>query len=336
MTRTVAGVFLAGAALWPLPIPDTPRVAELKSTVREWDVPTKGAKPYATALAADGSIWFTEEGANKIGRVNPKTERFKEYTLTEDSNASPHGLAIDREGNVWYASYSGGFIGKLEPTTGKITAFKMPDPKAKDLESLAFDSRGFLWFTLPTTNMVGKLDPASGEIKLKPVPTENARPSGILVLKQGSPVFSEAASSKLGFIVATTFDIREFPLPPGSRARRLAVAADGNSLYFTDFIGGNLGKLDISIGALVLFPSPSGPDSNPYGLTITPDGMVWYTETGTQPNNIIRFDPRVFTFSRAQIPFATGPVHDLTATPEGLVYFTSSGVDKVGAIQVSK
>lgn len=334
LVTLITGVLLAEAAVGPMAIPKTAEVAELKASIREWDVPTKGAKPYATTVTPDGLIWFTEEMANKIGRLNPKTGEFKEYPLTEDKNAGPHGLAPDRDGNIWYAANSGGFIGKLEPRTGKVTVFKMADPKAKDPDSLAFDSKGILWFTLPMANMVGRLDPASGEIIVKTVPTENARPNGILILKRGLPVFSETGRSKIGFIVPDTFAIREFPLPPGSRSRHLAIAADENTLYFTDFVGGNLGKLDTSIGALVLFPSPSGPDSNPYGLSITPDGMVWYTETGTQPNNIIRFDPKSFTFARAPIPFATGVVHNMTATPEGRVYIV--GIDKIGAVEVAK
>jgi virginiamycin B lyase len=336
LLKIIAAVLLAEAAVWPLVGSKTAEVAELKATIHEWNVPTKDAKPYATVSTPDGSIWFTEEMANKIGCLNPKTGEFKEYPLTENTSASPHSIAADHDGSIWYTASSGGFIGKLEPRTGKVIVFKMPDPKAKDPDSLAIDSKGTLWFTLPISNMIGRLDPASGEITLKAVPTENARPNGILVLKRGLPVFSEAGSSKIGFVFPDTFAIREFPLPPGSRSRRLAIAADENSLYFTDFVGGNLGRLDVSIGASVMFPSPSGPDSNPYGLTITPDGMVWYTETGTQPNNIIRFDPTSSTFARAPIPFATGSIHNITATPDSRVYLTSSGVDKIGVVEVLK
>jgi virginiamycin B lyase len=336
LLKIIAAVLLAEAAVWPLVGPTTAKVAELKASIREWKVPTKDAKPYATVATPDGSIWFTEEMANKIGCLNPKTGEFQEYALTEDKSASPHGIAADHDGSIWYTASSGGFIGKLEPRTGKVTVFKMPDPKAKDPDSLAIDSKGTLWFTLPISNLVGKLDRASGEISLKAVPTENARPNGILVLKRGLLVFSEAGSSKIGFVFPDTFAIREFPLPPGSRSRRLAIAADENSLYFTDFTGGNLGRLDVSIGASVMFPSPGGPDSNPYGLTITPDGMVWYTETGTQPNNIIRFDPTSSTFARAPIPFAIGSIHSITATPDSRVYLTSSGVDKIGVVEVLK
>ncbi len=43
-------------------------VGELKITIKEWDVPTKGAHPHDPALAPDGSLWFTEQLQNKLGR----------------------------------------------------------------------------------------------------------------------------------------------------------------------------------------------------------------------------------------------------------------------------
>ena len=327
---------LTGAVASSLYAPKIADVAELKATIREWDVPTKGAKPYATAVGPDGSIWFTEEQANKIGHLNPKTGEFKEYPLVNTENIAPHGLVADPNGNVWFAASSGGFIGRLEPNSGKVVVFKMPDPKATDPESLAFDSKGTLWFTLQNANMVGKLDPASGAIALKPVPSQNARPTGILVLKRGIPMFAEPGAGKIGSILPDSFDVHEFPLPPGTRSRRIAIAPDENTLYFTDFTGGNLGKLDISIGALVMIPTPGGLDSSPYGLTITPDGAVWYCETGVQPKNIIRFNPGSNSFSRVPIPFAAGVVHSMTAAPNGHVYFASSDVDKVGGVEVPK
>ena len=327
---------LTGSAISSLDAPKAADVAELKATIREWDVPTKGAKPYATTVSPDGSIWFTEEAANKIGHLNPKTGEFKEYPLTDDKNVAPHGLVADQDRNIWFAASSGGFIGKLEPNTGKVIVFKMPDPKATDPESLAFDSKGILWFTVQNANMVGKLDPASGAITLKQVPSQNARPTGILVLKRGIPMFAEPGAGKIGSVIPDTFAVYEFPLPPGTRSRRLAIAPDENTLYFTDSTGGNLGKLDISLGALIMFPTPGGSDSSPYGLTITPDGTVWYCETGIQPKNIIRFNPGSSTFSRAPIPFATGVVHSMAAAPDGRVYFAGSDVDKVGAVEVRK
>ena len=76
-------------------------VQELKVTIREWDVPTKGAHPHDPAVGADGALWYTGQLANKIGRLDPATGEFKEYPLKVD-NSGPHGLVADREGNIWF------------------------------------------------------------------------------------------------------------------------------------------------------------------------------------------------------------------------------------------
>jgi virginiamycin B lyase len=104
-------------------------------------------------------------------------------------------------------------------------------------------------------------------------------------------------------------------------------------VYFTDFKSGHLGTLDTSTGAVKMYPSPGGSESNPYGITITPDGMVWYSESGVKPNTIIRFDPKTESFARADIPSGGGVVRNMAATSDGRVYIACSGVDKVGVVE---
>jgi len=139
---------------------DTGKTKELKVTIKEWAVPTKGAHPHDPAVGADGALWFTEQMANKIGRLDPMTGEFKEYPLTV-TNSGPHGLVSDRDGNIWFTGNFAGYIGKLDPKTGDVKEYKMPVEKADDPHTAAFDANGTLWFTLQGANMVGRLDPKS-------------------------------------------------------------------------------------------------------------------------------------------------------------------------------
>src|SRR5437899_12997312 len=72
-------------------------VQELKVTIREWDVPTKGAHPHDPAVGADGALWYTGQLANKIGRLDPATGEFKEYPLKVDNSGPQIGRASCRE-----------------------------------------------------------------------------------------------------------------------------------------------------------------------------------------------------------------------------------------------
>ena len=53
-------LLIAIAALWAA---DNANVS-----IKEWDVPTPNARPHDPALAPDGSLWVTEQMANKLGR----------------------------------------------------------------------------------------------------------------------------------------------------------------------------------------------------------------------------------------------------------------------------
>jgi virginiamycin B lyase len=306
-------------------------VTELKVTIREWDVPTKGAHPHDPAVGPDGALWFTEQMTNKLGRLDPLTGSFKEFPLKlEDSG--PHGLVADRDGNIWFTGNFKGYIGKLDPRTGAITEFKIPDPKGEDPHTAVFDSHGTLWFTLQVANMVGRLDPPTGKVDLKHVPTTDSHPYGIAINSKGIPIFCEFATNKMAKIDPGTMEITEFALPEGARPRRMAIDAN-DRVYFTDFSEGHLGRLDLSTGAVKMWTSPGGVKSAPYGIAITPDGLVWYSESGVKPNTIIQFDPKTEQFARANIPSGGGTVRNMAATSDGRVYIACSGVNKVGVIE---
>jgi streptogramin lyase len=75
-------------------------VGMLNVQIHEYEVPTPKSRPHDPALAPDGSLWYTGQGANKLGRLDPKTGEFKEYSL-KTPNSGPHGLVADKDGNIW-------------------------------------------------------------------------------------------------------------------------------------------------------------------------------------------------------------------------------------------
>jgi virginiamycin B lyase len=306
------------------------RVGVLDVTIREWTVPTPDSHPHDPAVAPDGALWYTGQNANTLGRLDPATGRFQEYPLpTPDSG--PHGLVADRNGDIWYTGNRAGLVGRLDPRTGRVTEYRMPSPAARDPHTPVFDGRGVLWFTFERANMVGRLDPGTGKIDLREVPTRDAEPYGIAVNGKGVPFFCEFGTNKLASIDPATLRVAEYALPEGARPRRLAISAD-DSVYYTDHARGRLGRFDPATGRVQEWPSPGGSGSRPYGITITPDGMVWYSESGVQPNTLVRFDPSRQAFARVAIPSGGGVVRNMSATRDGRVYIACSGVNKVGVV----
>jgi virginiamycin B lyase len=299
--------------------------------IREFVVPTADALPHDPAVGSDGSLWVTEQKANKLGRLDPATGRFTEYPLkTRDSG--PHGLVADSDGNIWFTANYKGYIGKLNPQTGAVSEYRWADTRVKDPHTPVFDHAGMLWFTAQRSNFIGRLDPKTGAVRFQAVPTAHANPYGIIVGADGAPYFCEFGTNNLGRVDPRSLAIREYPLPDGARPRRLALAPDG-TIYYSDYARGMLGHFDPRTGKVEEWHSPGGDGSRPYGIGTTPDdGQVWYSESGRSPNTLVRFDPASKTFAQTIIPSGGGVVRNIAVTPEGRLYLACSGVNRVAIV----
>jgi virginiamycin B lyase len=303
-----------------------------KVNIEMWDVPTQGSRPHDPMAARDGSIWWSGQLVNKLGRVDPKTGVIKEYTL-KSAFTGPHGLIDDKAGNIWFTGNNTSLIGKLDPNSGIVTEYPMPDPSAKDPHTLTFDQNGILWFTVQQANMLGRLDPATGTIKLVTSPTPKSRPYGIKINAQGVPVFVEFGTNKIATIDPNTMAIKEYTLPnPDARPRRLAIDPEG-AIWYADYSRGYLGKLDLTTGAVKEWLSPSGPKSEPYGIVFT-KGALWYSESGAKPNTVVRFDPKTDKFQSWAIPGGGDIVRNMDVTPDGNPVMANSLTNQVGLVEI--
>lgn len=306
-------------------------------TIREFDVPTAKARPHDPAMAPDGSLWYTGQTANNLGRLDPKTGTIVEFAL-KTPNSGPHGLVADKDGNIWYTGNSAAHIGKLDPKTGAVVEYPMPDPAARDPHTPIFDPNGILFFTVQQGNFIGKLDPRKDPktaVMLRKMTEANVRPYGIIIGKDGLPYFALVGTNKIARIDPNTLDTHEFILPEGARVRRLTSGIDGY-IYYADFARGYLGRLDPKTGKGEEWPSPGGPQSRPYGIAATKDGMIWYSESGVEPNTLVVFDPKKKTFEKWPIPSGGGVVRHMVATPDGRLYLANSGVNKVAVAEVKR
>jgi virginiamycin B lyase len=321
-----AGLFVLAAST------GTFAATELNAPIKEYDAPTKDSHPHDPALGNDGALWYAEQRVDKIGRLDPATGLSKEYPLKPGSG--PHGLVSDKDGNIWFTANSAGYIGKLDPKTGHVTEYRLPDEKARDPHTPIFDQHGILWFTVQGGNFVGRLDPKTGEIRLKAAPTAGALPYGIVISSKGIPFFCEFGTNKLASIDPETMEIKEYTLPQkNARPRRIAITAD-DVLYYTDYARGYLGRYDPKTGKADEWQSPAKGDANPYGIAVAPDGTVWYSESGVEPNTLVRFDPKTAVFAEEKIPSGGGVVRNMVATPDGKLYLACSGVNKVAVVDI--
>ena len=298
---------------------------------REWTVPTAGSRPHDPLATRDGHLWYTSQFANLLGRLDPKTGEFREFRLPV-GNSGPHGLVEDRDGNIWYTANFQGYIGRLDPKTGKVVEYKLPEHDARDPHTPIFDREGLLWFTVQGGNFVGRLDPKTGAIRMVRSPTPRSRPYGIQVDANDVPWYVEFGANKIARIDRDTMAIHEYTLPhPDARPRRLAITPDG-AIWYTDYARGALGRLDPKTGEVNEWPSPSGRESRPYGIRADGD-VLWYSESGVEPNTLVRFDPSTSKFQTWAIPSGGGVVRNMMLAPDGELALAMSGVNGVALVQ---
>jgi virginiamycin B lyase len=304
--------------------------------IEEWLTPSTPPYPHDPAVAPDGSIWYTGQRANVVGRFDPAAHQFKEFALPTPKSG-PHGIIADKDGNIWYTGNSAALIGKIDPKTGKIVEYKMPDPKAKDPHTMAFLGNGMMLFTVQAGNFVGSLDPKApgGNIRLVSPPTANARPYGIKLNSKEIAFFDEFNAPNIGSIDPKTMKITEYPLPDkAARPRRIAVAKD-DTVWYGDYARGYLGHLDPKSGKVEEFKSPGGEDSKPYAIGITSDGAVWYAETGDDAHNmLVRFNPETKKMQTWPIPSGGGTVRNLDIAKGDVIWLAESGVGKIARVTI--
>ena len=216
---------------------------------------------------------------------------------------------------------------------GTLRVFWTHHPDAKDPHSLVFDQSGILWFTLQQSNMMGRLDPRTGEIRLITSQTPRSRPYGILVNSKGVPFVVLFGTNKVASIDPQTLAIREYPLPdPKARPRRLAITSD-DVIWYTDFARGYLGRLDPATGKVSEWASPSGPKSQPYGISPIA-GVLWYSESNSTPNTVVRFDPTTEKFQTWAIPGGGNIVRNTSVTPDGNFLLANSLMNGVTLVTI--
>ncbi|HEX2566863.1 MAG TPA: hypothetical protein VHL85_08375 [Burkholderiales bacterium] len=306
----------------------------VKVTMQQWAAPTPGSRPHDPLAARDGSLWYTGQMANVLGRVNPKTGEVKEFPL-KTAHSGPHGLKEDKQGNIWYTGNTGALIGKLNPKTGEVTEYKIEDKDAHDPHTLMFDKRGTLWFTVQNANRIGRLDPKTGKMKLLTPPTAKSRPYGMAMDSKDNLYVVQFGVNSVLRVNTKTEEMKEYKLPnEKARPRRVAVTPD-NMVWYTDYARGYLGRLNPKTGEVKEWLSPAGEKSAPYGISAI-KGALWYSESEAKPTTVVRFDPKTQKFQSWPIPGGGNIVRNTDVTRDGNFVLANSLNNQVTLVKIAK
>lgn len=290
MTRRM--LWSGAAALLAISSVDAQTVAAQALDVREWPVEWEG-RPRDPAVDADGRVWFVGQSGNYIGVFDPASETFRRFEIEEGTR--PHNLIVGSDGGIWYAGNGNARIGRLDPATGEARIIRMPDEAARDPHTLLGDADGGIWFTVQNGGYIGRLAMESGEVRLVKA-AERSRPYGIDLDSKGRAWVNLFSTNRIAMVDPETFAITEIETPrAAARTRRIAVTSD-DAVWYVDYAGGQLGRIDPQSGEIREWPVPGGEDARPYALIADDQDRLWLAESNRAAPRIVGFDTRTSTF----------------------------------------
>lgn len=278
--------------------------------IREWLVPWQKSGPANPYVGQRGRVWFVGRRGDYVANFSPQTEEFNRYDLQKGT--APFSLLVDASQNIWFSSSRRRHIGMLDPATGRVSEIEMPDRKAKDPRTLVFDLAGNIWFTVADGNFIGKLSVVTREVELIALPARNLDPYGVVIDSRGRPWAAASGKNVLLSVDPARMTVTAIETPdPASRLRRI-VTTSQDTVWYTDYELGSLGRYDPAAGQFREWPMPGGADSKPFAMTVDRDDRIWIVETGRLPNRLIGFDSRRETFlTETDIPSGADSIDHL-------------------------
>jgi virginiamycin B lyase len=267
----------------------------------------RGFANAAEIASASGKLWIADQSSPPtIEMVNPSDPA---HPVAISSPSLPLDLSGGSDGNVWFTEPFAHALGRLNVSDPNhaITNFGVAQglPANGEPSAITAGQDGNVWFTDPSTNALGKINPANPTTI-----TEVAVPATMVGFLQFPSTRIVAAGGKLWFT--------EVKLNSSSEILQTAI--------------GSYNPASNTWSEVVV---PGGAGQHPYGLTVAPDGRIWFSVVSTTASLGV-INPTTTPPSLTEIPVpppAGGTVpwpNRIVAGPDGTIWFTDRANAAIG------
>ena len=312
-------------------------------------VPMENAYPSGITTGPSGTIWFTEAGQDRIGRIGADLHIDEFVIPTGFAVASPTSITAGPDGNMWFIESNARNISRITPN-GTITQF--PEPSAlNDPIDITSGPNGKLWFTertsargLPLSGFIGNIT-VNGTINEIRVDND-----AISITRGPDDALWFTSDYNMGFAggglgrMTTSGQYHIFPIDGDFLPNDITAGPDG-ALWFTYFdptvvlpaarpagVVPNddaipiIGRMTTD-GALSVFSS-SYQDLQPISITRGPEDNLWFS---TEGGGIWRIN-LAGTFQQVTFDADNDPAVDLTAGADGRIWWTLPMSNRIGYV----
>jgi virginiamycin B lyase len=231
------------------------------------EYPVRDAAQMPTAIAAgpDGSVWFSIDLGDAVGRLHDGRIDFLPIGIKA---IEPVGLAAAPDGSAWFTDNAAHAISRIA-VSGEVTRIPLDTPSVR-LGRLAAGADGSIWFAEETGYSISEI--RDGKLIRHLYDSPRGGPYGVAVAPDGTAWASLQSGDQI-VRVGTDGTVKAFDLPSAASVPSdVAIGPDG-AVWFLEYRADAIGRLvgdaiqEFPVGERTLGLS---------GLAVAPDGAVWF------------------------------------------------------------
>jgi len=338
--------------------PPAPEGKVAKAVITEWAVGDPISMLHDIAVEHDGSIWAVDTNADRLLRLDPKTNQRKEYPIPTGKSevggifhnsgflqmpnaiakVAPHSLQVAEDGTIWVTLCLGNKVGHLDPATGKWKIYEQKAPGVYP-HTVRIDKKGRVWYTNAVSNHISMIDPKTDEMRVFTLPFPETKPSantpkavigeggsspvpyGIDIAPDGAVWFSQLNAKRIGRLDPDTGEVKIVDTPFAG-PRRLRFDSKGN-LWIPGFSSNLIARYNLTTGEFKTWPMPTGGVDTPYALNVDrKTDTVWIC--GTASDTLVSFDPATERFTIYPLPTRVTYTREIDFGPDGAIWTSNS------------
>ena len=231
----------------------------------EYPVHQASRMPTAIAAGPDGSVWFTIDMGDAVGRLR---DGHIDFLPTGIKAVEPVGLGAAPDGSVWFTDNAAHAISRVA-MSGEVTRIPLDTPSVR-LGRLAVAADGAVWFAEETGYSVSEI--RDGRLIRHLYDSPRGGPYGVAVGPDGTAWASLQSGDQI-LRIGTDGAVKAFDLPhAASVPSDVAIGPDG-AVWFLEYRANAIGRLvDGAIREFSVGEEAAGLS----GLAVAPDGAVWF------------------------------------------------------------
>jgi len=242
---------------------------------------TVNSGPYRLAVQGN-SVWFTERGANRIGRLDVTSGVIDEFSSGLSPNSGLADIRVAPNGWVWASGQSSSRLIRLVVTSTADYEVREypPHPTMVGIFGLSVPASEYVWYASPGAGVIGRLDVVNNVVNDVSFFFPQPRGTPYEIVTTGSFAwFTDPQRDRLGqFDAQTLGNLVLYTSTSTMKPAGLAVEAS-NVLWFTQQDEhGAVGRFVYTTTTSTRFDSFALPIAGlrPTGIAVAVDKSVWF------------------------------------------------------------